>query len=60
MTQFQRTWRIRRAFEPNRFSCDQLVTVYEQLNPMESHRPPAQSVAKPAVQKRSAAKGGEQ
>jgi hypothetical protein len=60
MIQFQRTWRIRCAFEPNRFSCDQLVKVYEQLNPMESHRPSARSVTKPAVQKRSAAKAGEQ
>lgn len=60
MSQLQRTWRIRRAFEPNRFSCDQLVKVYEQLKPVESHCPSARSVSEPAVEKRSADTGGEQ
>ena len=60
MTQSQRTWRIRRAFEPNRFSCDELVKVYEQLNPMGSHRPSAQFLTEPAMQKRSSAKGAKQ
>ena len=31
MSKRYRTWRVRIAFEPNRFSSDQLVEVYEQL-----------------------------
>jgi len=32
-------WRIRLAFEPNRFSRDQLERVYEQLKPTETRLP---------------------
>ena len=59
MSQSQRTWRIRRVFEPNRFSYDQLVKVYEQLKPMESRGLSAQSLSQPVEQKRSTSKGGE-
>jgi hypothetical protein len=59
MSQSQRTWRIRQAFEPNRFSCDQLVKVYEQLNPMEFHRPSAEPLSQPVLKKRPKARGGE-
>jgi hypothetical protein len=59
MTQLQRTWCIRRAFEPTRFSGDQLVKVYEQLKPMQSHGLSAQSLSQPVGEEHSTAKGGE-
>ena len=58
MTKRHRAWRIRLAFEPNRFSCDQLVKVYEQLKPTDARGAPTGSSGKPATTKRSAAKRG--
>ena len=52
------TRRIRVAFEPNRFSSDQLVKIYEQLKPTDSRGAPTGPSRKPATTKRSAAKGG--
>ena len=60
MSERHRTWRVRVAFEPNRFSSDQLVKVYEQLKPTNSRSSPAQPSGSPAATKRSAAKGDKQ
>jgi hypothetical protein len=60
MTKRQRTWRLRVAFEPNRFASEQLVKVYEQLEPMRARTTQAAPVRKTAVTKRSTVKGGEQ
>jgi hypothetical protein len=60
MTRQPRNWRIRLAFEPNRFSCEQLERVYEQLKPTDTRVTSESSQPKPAVTKRRAAKRGEQ
>lgn len=57
MSERHRTRRIRVAFEPNRFSCEQLIEVYEELKPTDSRATPTESSRKPAPPKRSATKG---
>ena len=54
--------RIRYTFEPNRFATEQLIKVYEVLEPLVSRKNSAPSTSIPARIKRSAAKGkgGEQ
>jgi hypothetical protein len=53
-------WRIRLAFEPNRFSRDQLERVYEQLKPTETRSSSELSPPQPSVKKHRTAKRGEQ
>ena len=60
MSERHRTWRVRIAFEPNRFSSEQLAKVYAQLKPTDSRGAPTGPSRKPATTKRSAAKGGRQ
>ncbi len=60
MTKRRCDWRIRLAFEPNRFSSEQLAKVYEQLKPTDSRATPTESLRKPAKAKRPATKRGEQ
>ncbi len=60
MTRQPRRWRVRLAFEPNRFSSEQLVRVYEQLKPTDARATSAPSLSKPAATKRTAAKRGGQ
>ena len=56
--------RIRHAFEPNRFATEQLIKVYELLEPLVSRTISSPSTSHPARNKRSAAtakaKEGEQ
>jgi len=59
MTRQPRNWRIRLAFEPNRFSCEQLERVYEHLKPTQTRATSESSPPQPAVTKRRAAKRGE-
>jgi hypothetical protein len=44
MTQGRRKqWRVRLAFEPNRYASEQMQKAYEQLSPIDGHataRPP--------------------
>lgn len=58
----RRRRRIRLAFEPNRLATEQLIKVYEVLNPLLSRTTAAPSSSNPDRSKRSAAKakGGEQ
>ena len=58
MTERHRPWRIRLAFEPNRFSSEQLIKVYEQLKPTDSRATATASLGKPAKRRGSAAQGG--
>ncbi len=59
MTERRRIWRIRLAFEPNRFASEQLAKVYEQLKPTDSHAAPTESLRAPGAKtKRSATKRG--
>ena len=55
MTRQPRNWRIRVAFEPNRFSCEQLERVYEQLKPMEMRATSESSHSNRAATKRRTA-----
>lgn len=59
MTRQPRNWRIRVAFEPNRFSYDQLERAYEQLKPTEMRATAESSQAQAAATKRRATKRGE-
>ncbi len=59
MTRQPRTWRIRLAFEPNRFSSNQLERAYEQLKPTETRATAESSEARAAATKRRATKRGE-
>lgn len=59
MTRQSRNWRVRLAFEPNRFSCEQLERAYEQLKPVDPRTTTKSSQTKPEVTKRRAAKRGE-
>ena len=56
--------RIRHTFEPNRFATEQLIKVYELLEPLVSRKISAPPPSHPARDKRSAAtakaKEGEQ
>jgi hypothetical protein len=60
MTRQTSNWRIRLAFEPNRFSSEQLERVYEQLKPTEMRATSESSHTKRAETKRRAAKRGDQ
>ncbi len=48
--------RVRLAFEPNRFSSEQLVKVYEQLKPIESRTKTSRAVGKAAGKKPTSVK----
>jgi hypothetical protein len=57
MTRQPRNWRIRLAFEPNRFAGEQLEKVYEQLRPTQARITSAPSVPT-AIKRRAARRGG--
>lgn len=59
MTREPRIWRIRLAFEPNLFSCEQLERVYEQLTPTGTRASSELPQPQPSVTKHRAAKRGE-
>jgi hypothetical protein len=42
-------WRVRLAFEPNRYSSQQLERTYEQLSPIDARSTRRSSDAKPAM-----------
>ena len=60
MTERDRTWRIRVAFEANRFSSEQLIEIYEQLKPTQTRETAKETSHESATPKRSRAKRGEQ
>lgn len=60
MSRKPRIWRIRLAFEPNRFSCEELKRVYQQLKPTETRTSSALSQSRSPVKKHRTAKRGEQ
>lgn len=60
MSRKPRIWHIRLAFEPNRFSCEQLERVYEQLKPTDARGSSELPQPQSSVTKRRAAKRGEQ
>ena len=60
MSRKPRIWRIRLAFEPNRFSCEQLERVYEQLKPTETRTSSELPQSRSNVKKHRTATRGEQ
>ena len=60
MTERDRSWRIRVAFEATRFSSEQLIKVYEQLKPTPRRETVKEASHEPATTERSGAKRGEQ
>jgi hypothetical protein len=42
-------WRVRLAFEPNRYSSEQLEKAYEQLSPIDARSTRRASDVKPAI-----------
>ena len=42
-------WQVRLAFEPNRYSGEQLEKAYEQLSPIDARSTRRSSDAKPAM-----------
>ena len=58
MSQAARTWRVRVAFEPNRFAAEQLITAYEHLKPTIAHRAAPDAVAPLIAPHRAAVTGG--
>ena len=59
MSERQRQWRIRVAFEPNRYCVEHLIQVYEQLKPMQSQGIAAKPSDKRAATKHAAMKGAQ-
>ncbi|VVD33784.1 conserved protein of unknown function [Paraburkholderia dioscoreae] len=44
-------WRVRLAFEPNRYSSEQLEKAYDQLSPIDARSTRCASDARPATAK---------
>ena len=51
MTRGRKKWRVRQAFEPNRYAQEQLQKAYEQISPIE-----ARATAQPSATRRAAAR----
>jgi hypothetical protein len=60
MTRKSRSWLVRIAFEPNRFSAEQLKQVYEQLKPTDGRSMLAPALCTPAMTAPTSAKWGRQ
>jgi len=45
----RKDWRVRLAFEPNRYSSEQLEKAYEQLSPIDARSTRRSSDAKPTM-----------
>ncbi|CAE6868028.1 hypothetical protein R69749_08481 [Paraburkholderia domus] len=45
----RKDWRVRLAFEPNRYSSEQLEKTYEQLSPIDARSTRRSSDAQPAI-----------
>jgi hypothetical protein len=57
MTRQPRNWRIRLAFEPNRFAGEQLERAYEQLRPTQALTTSVSSLPT-AIKRRATKRGG--
>lgn len=51
MTRGRNKWRLRLAFEPNRYAQELLQKAYEQIYPVESRSTAPSSVTQPAAAK---------
>ena len=59
MSETPRRWRVRIAFEPNRFSGEHLSDVYRQLKPVDSRMTTTPAAQPQATKKRNATAGGQ-
>lgn len=60
MTRGRKKWRVRLAFEPNRYAREQLEKAYEQLSPIEARATAQPSATRPAAARQATIKRGRQ
>ena len=60
MTRGRKKWRVRLAFEPNRYAQEQLQKAYEQISPVETRATAQPSTTRPAAARRATIKRGRQ
>ncbi|SFA93549.1 hypothetical protein SAMN04515620_108148 [Collimonas sp. OK607] len=58
MTRRRKNWRVRLAFEPNRYAQEQLQKTYEQISPIEARATAQPSDTRPAAAKQATLKRG--
>jgi hypothetical protein len=58
MTQGRKKWRVRLAFESNRYAQEQLQKAYEQISPIEARSTAQPSATQPAVARQATIKRG--
>jgi hypothetical protein len=58
MTRGRKKWRVRLAFEPNRYAQEQLQKAYEQISPIEARSTAQRSTTQPAAARRVTIKRG--
>lgn len=58
MTRGRKKWRVRLAFEPNRYAQEQLQKAYEQISPIEARATAWSSTTRPAAARRATLKRG--
>lgn len=58
MTRGRKKWRVRLAFEPNRYAQEQLQKAYEQISPIEARATARPSTTRPAAARRATLKRG--
>jgi len=54
----RKNWRVRLAFEPNRYAGEQLQKAYEQLSPKDSRATAQSSAVRPEATRRATIKRG--
>jgi hypothetical protein len=58
MTRGRKKWRVRLAFEPNRYAQEQLQKAYEQISPIEARSTAQPSATQPAEARQARIKRG--
>ena len=58
MTRGRKKWRVRLAFEPNRYAQEQLQKAYEQISPIEARATAQPSTTRPAAPMQATIKRG--
>jgi hypothetical protein len=58
MTRGRKKWRVRQAFEPNRYAQEQLQKAYEQISPIEARSTAQPFATQPAAARQATIKRG--
>jgi hypothetical protein len=58
MTRGRKKWRVRLAFEPNRYAQEQLQKAYEQISPIEARSTAQPPATQPAAAGQATVKRG--